>query len=146
MHPYLMMLDAATTLAATVVKATRVDEAKGEFAKTLAKVDDGKGKMVDKTGKLEGESVTIYDRGKGKKIQPLAKVEPKAEVVAALEQAGKLVEPGTTMETLVRNANTQTMLEPTQKASLADVNKALQAGGERLKQAARLGANIHIQS
>jgi hypothetical protein len=159
MGPYALAINAAARLATTLVSGDRIDEEKEAFAKTLAevdkqkqelaktlsKVDETKGKVVDKAGKIEGESLTVYDRGKGKNIQPLAKVQPGAETMAALEKIGKLADQDTTLETLSHHS-AQGSLQSATPATIADVQKAMQAGGERLKQATRLGTNLHTHA
>jgi hypothetical protein len=151
MLPLPLVISAAKTLASTIVSADRIEEnnkafgaVKDNFAQTLAKVDDGKGKVVDSTAKVEGETITVYGRGKDK-IQALAKVAPDAAAVAALEKAGKLAVGDNTLETLTHASAQNTLQAPSNPATIADVNKALQAGGERMRQAVRLGANVHLQ-
>ncbi|MBV8170239.1 MAG: hypothetical protein JO021_25895, partial [Alphaproteobacteria bacterium] len=96
MVPFSSVLSAASTLATTVVSADRIDEnnkafqaVKDDFAQTLAKVDDGKGKVADSAAKIQGQTITVYGRGAAT-VQPLSKITPDAAAVAALEKAGKL--------------------------------------------------------
>ncbi len=151
MVPFPIVLSAVATLAKTVVSADRVEEenkafqaVKDGFAQTLAKVDDGKGKVADSTAKIQGQTITVYGRGKDT-VQPLAKVAPDANTVAALEKAGKLAASDATLDTLTQASAQNTLQAPSNPASIADVNKALQAGADRMKQAMRVGANLHIQ-
>lgn len=145
MVPFPLIISAASRIASTLVSADRITEEKQEFAQTLARVEAGKGKVVDKTGKIEGNDITVYDRGKGKTVQPLSKVETPAE--AALEKAGQLAAQDTTLDTLSRHSiqTSSVQSSPTSQTSLADVQKALQAGGERMKQASRLGVTLHTR-
>jgi hypothetical protein len=152
MLPLPLVISAASTLASTVVSADRIEEnnrafqtVKDDFAQTLAKVDDGKGKVADTTAKIQGDTITVYGRGTGT-VQPLAKVAPDAAAVTALEKAGKLAAGDGTLDTLVQASAQNPLQAPSTPATLADVNKALQAGADRMKQALRVGSNLHIQS
>ena len=151
MVPFPLLLSAASTLAKTVVSADRVEAenkafqaVKDDFAQTLAKVDDGKGKVADRTAKIQGQTITVYGRGKDT-VQPLAKVAPDVNAVALLEKAGKLAASDTTLDTLTQASAQNTLQAPSNPATIADVNKALQAGADRMKQALRVGANLHVQ-
>ncbi|MBI3515562.1 MAG: hypothetical protein HY060_16110, partial [Proteobacteria bacterium] len=87
----------------------------------------------------------LYSRGKSEFAQALDKVEPEPAVIAALDKVGRLATPDTSVDTLVQSSAEPTVQAPVPH-SLAELNKSIQAGGERLRQSVRLGAHLHTVS
>ncbi len=62
-----------------------------------------------------------------------------------LDKVGKLATPDTSVDALVQ-ASAQPTGTQAPPSTLAELNKAMQAGGERLRQSIRLGAHVHTVS
>jgi hypothetical protein len=111
-----LVSDAVTTVAPTIVTADRAVNSAGANA--------------------------LYERG-STFAQALSKVEPAPAVQDKLDQSGKLATPDA-MTSL------QTLLQATQPASassqptgsMAQLQQSLQAGGERLRDATRVGLDL----
>ena len=124
----------AITLATTLISADRIDETDqaARNAASGAKAEAANGQA-------------LYSRGKSEFAQTLEKVETPQQAIEVLDKIGKLATPDTSVDTLIR-ASAQPDVETPQPHSLAELNKSIQAGGERLRQATRLGAHLSTVS
>jgi hypothetical protein len=88
----------------------------------------------------------IYPRGKSEFATALEQVEPDPAVLNALDQAGKLTQPDTSFDTLIRASAQPSATPSTLPTSLASIQQALQQGGQRVYETARLGLNLDTRS
>jgi hypothetical protein len=91
----------------------------------------------------EAGAQVIYGRGKSEFAQTLDKVEPVQAALDLLHHSGKLASPDAmaSLQTLLQAAaSSPSSTQPT--SSMAQLQQSLQAGGERLREASRVGLDL----
>jgi hypothetical protein len=88
----------------------------------------------------------IYTRGKSEFATALEQVEPDPVVLNALDKAGKLTTPDTSLDTLIRASAQPSATPASLPSSLASLQQSLQQGGQRVYETARLGINLDTRS
>ena len=96
--------------------------------------------------KAEAGAQAVYSRGKTEFAQTLEKVDPQPLILQALDEIHKLAKPDTSIDTLIQASAQGSTDTSSSLTSVATLQKALQDGGERLRQASRLGVNLDAKS
>jgi hypothetical protein len=116
-NPMLGLASAITTLSSILVSDDRLPDFDPAAARAAA---------TGAKAKAEAGVQAVYNRGQSEFAQTLEKVDAQPLILQALEEVHKLAAPDTSVDTLVQ-------------ASAQD-------GGERMRQASRLGINLDAKS
>ncbi len=88
----------------------------------------------------------VYNRGQSTFAQTLQKVDPNPAIVEALAEIGRLAKPDTSLDTLIQASAAPATTTPAPGVNLSAVQNAVQAGGQQLRDSARLGINLDTKS